>query len=393
MNKKEYKEFRKIFNKMCSPYKYRPSILDPKRRIVIFGDIHGDYDLIINMLKSARLINKDLEWIGDDAHVVQVGDQVDRCRPYPGMPCNNPNTTKNDEDSDVKIMKFLNKLTLEAQKVGGDVISLLGNHEIMNSQGYLDYVSYEGIKGFENYKDPEKPELKFKDGFEAREHAFSAGNEIGKMMGCTRQASIIIGTNLFVHAGIIDALLRELNLNSTADLESINIKIRQWLLGLIPESEIEKFVEANDTSLFWTRFLGKIPKEMKETEPECTKYISGVLNTFKVGSIIIGHTPQSFLYDQDLNSTCDGRVWRVDNGSSKAFDLFDEKNKYKIHRRIQWLEILNDNEYYVCDRDHCYKDKVLVNSHIETKQYKYNKVNECIEIKYKRKKHKKCKKN
>jgi len=361
MNKKLYKKFKKKFNKLCSPYKYRPSIIEPKKRIVVFGDIHGDYDLAISMLTRAKLINDKLEWIGNDTYVVQVGDQVDRCRPAPGMPCKDEKTTKNDEDSDVKIMELFNKLTLEAQQVGGDVISLLGNHELMNIQGYLDYVSYKGIKGFENYKDPENPELKFKDGYEAREYAFGAGHELGKMIGCTRKACIIIGSNLFVHAGIIDALLKELNLNSKDDLESINIKISEWLLGLIDESKIENFIEANETSMFWTRFLGKIPKEMKATDPECSKYISGVLNTFKVGSIIIGHTPQSFLYDQDLNSTCDGRVWRVDNGSSKAFDIFDDKNKYKLHRRVQWLEILNDNQYYICDKDNCYKDKTLSN--------------------------------
>jgi len=375
MNKKTYKKFIKEFNSKCYPYKYIPASIKAKRRIVVFGDIHGDYDLCIDMLKSARLINNELKWIGLDTYVVQVGDQIDRCRPYLNMPCSNKNTTKNDENSDIKIMELFNRLMLEAQEYGGNVISLLGNHELMNSTGYLDYVSYEGIRGFEQYKDPIKPEIKFHNGYYAREHAFKAGNEYGKMMGCTRNACIIIGSNLFVHAGIIDALLKELNLDKKQDLENINIKIKSWLLGLIEEKEIEKYIEMSETSMFWTRFLGKMDKDLKITEPECKKYISNVLETFKIGSIIIGHTPQSFMYETDLNSTCDGSIWRVDNGSSKAFDKFDEKDKYKNNRRLQWLEILNDNEYYICDKNNCYRDKIL-----PTKKYKLNRKTGIIEI-------------
>ena len=51
------------------------------------------------------------------------------------------------------------------------VISLLGNHEIMNVQGNMNYVSY---KGLEQFKDEINPETgkKFKSGKEARKYLF-----------------------------------------------------------------------------------------------------------------------------------------------------------------------------------------------------------------------------
>ena len=75
------------------------------------------------------------------------------------------------------------------------------------------------------------------------------------------------------------------------------------------------------------------------------------MNIFKIGSIVIGHTPQSFIHNEGINSVCDGAVWRVDNGSSAAFNIFD--NQYlktktmNKHRDPQVLEILNNTTYNI----------------------------------------------
>ena len=115
--------------------------------------------------------------------------------------------------------------------------------------------------------------------------------------------------------------------------------------------------------MFWTRYLGLIPPGVKLKDKRCKKYIDNVLKLFKVGSLVVGHTPQSFQYTEDINSTCSGKVWRVDNGSSSAFDIFDNEllstgNK-ATSRRVQYLLIKNDNEYYVCDKNGCKKVKKI----------------------------------
>lgn len=363
LNKDEIDFVTNTFNKICHPHKFTPAILPAQDRIVVFGDIHGDLSLAIDMLTQSGVAtydgnnNNDIKWIGGTTYVVQVGDQIDRCRPSDGMQCSHPRATYNDEDNDIKIMEMFNNLNIQAKKEGGAVISLLGNHELLNALGRMDYVSYKGIKQFEGYVDPESPNRVFSNGLEARIHAFQPGHAYGKMMGCTRLPAVIIGSNLFVHAGIIDALIEELRMDSATDLEKINIKIKRWLLGLLDQHYVEKIIKYSKNSMFWSRVLGMIPPGTSLTDPLCADNIKNVLKLFNIGSMVIGHTPQSFMYHNDINSVCDSKVWRVDNGSSSAFNGFDSafirtgtRNK---NRRMQYLEILNDTNFFVCDKHGC----------------------------------------
>lgn len=355
INKQEFIE--KIYKEHCPAYQYIPAILPKVERLLVFGDIHGDYNLFIRLLKIGNLISVDqignINWIGGSTYVVQVGDQIDRCRPISNMLCTNPKTTYQDEASDIKIMMLCNKLHQQATLVGGAFISLLGNHELMNSSGMMSYVSYLGQKEFEGYVDPQKPNIKFSSGLEARTHAFAPGNEIGKMMGCTRLPAVIIGDHLFVHAGIIDGLIAEIGLTGVGDLETINIAIRMWLLGLLKKKYIKNIIKSSKTSMFWTRILGNIPPNVELSNPACVNHIGQVLKMFSIGSILIGHTPQSFTYSDDINQTCSGKVWRVDNGSSSAFHRFDHdmmsKGNVKYSRRPQVLEIMNGDQYFILD--------------------------------------------
>lgn len=354
INKDEF--INEIYPNHCKGFDYIPAILKSVHRIIVLGDIHGDYNLLIKMLQIANLIKLDkyghILWIGGDTYVVQVGDQIDRCRPVGNMLCTNPQTTYNDEASDIKILKLCTDLHHQALLQKGAFISLLGNHEIMNSLGIMSYVSYLGLKEFENYIDPYNLDAKFASGLEARIYAFAPKHGIGKMLGCTRLPAVIVGSHLFVHAGIIDALIQEIGLSGIYDLETINIAVRMWLIGVLKKKYIKKIIRSSEISMFWTRILGNIPPNVSFDNPICQQHISKVLKLFKVNGIIIGHTPQSFTYSDDINVTCDS-IWRVDNGSSQAFQIFDRQamqtGKILYSRRAQILEIIDDKEYYILD--------------------------------------------
>jgi hypothetical protein len=402
------------FKQNCKNYTFVPFIYEKVDRIVVLGDIHGDYKMAIKLLimskvaeiisektiqriktkkikksskksskQSSKKSNKQikqkrlsitesneiteitssisdvekeykLKWIGGKTHVVQVGDQIDRCRPNGSKTCDNPLTLRSseDEDSDTKILKLFTDLHEQAVEHGGAVISLLGNHELLNALGEVQYVSFKGLNKFmKKYK---VNGLDFEDPIEARKHAFQPGNEYGKFLGCTRNATVVIGSNLFVHAGIVDALARELQLHSYMDVENINIIIKKWLLGLIQTNQVNNLVRSQD-SMFWSRILGSIPNNMPMSYEDCKDNITEVLKIFKIDKMIIGHTPQSFMFSKDINGTCGNKIWRVDNGSSKAFDTFDKHMKTygerHHNRRYQYLEILNDNEYHVYDEN------------------------------------------
>ena len=86
-------------------------------RLVAIGDIHGAYDEFVTILKRSGLINDALAWSGGRATLVQTGDYTDR-------------------GTDVrKVLDLLMRLEREAKSAGGQIQTLLGNHEIMNLIG------------------------------------------------------------------------------------------------------------------------------------------------------------------------------------------------------------------------------------------------------------------
>jgi hypothetical protein len=316
-----------------------PNVIPAVARILVIGDLHGDWNMTIESLKIGKVIDNDLNWIGGETIIVQVGDQVDRCRGY-NYKCSDVRATINDEASDVKILKFFTQLHAKAQKQGGAVYSLLGNHELMNIMGDLRYVSYEGLKEFENYEIDGKI---IKNGKEARKEAFKRGSELSNFIACTRPAALIIGSNLFVHAGIVPKLAEKYK------VKDINSLIRKWLLKKKSDTaELNKIIKSADFSPFWFRTLGQMPPDLTDGNDYCQKYVEPVLDIYKVKNIIVGHTPQSFITDTGINATCDNKVWRVDVGVSDAFAVYDTLNNNKTpDRSVQILEILDDKEFNI----------------------------------------------
>jgi len=91
-------------------------------RIVVIADLEGDYEKFTDMLRTAGLIDARNRWTGGQTHLVQLGDIPDR----------GPNSRM--------IMDLLMRLEPEAQRAGGRVHALIGNHEAMNVYGDLRYV-------------------------------------------------------------------------------------------------------------------------------------------------------------------------------------------------------------------------------------------------------------
>lgn len=358
-------------NNICEQHGYpqsMPTILPAVRNIVVIGDIHGDMELAKHILTFAGVAmfnGDDVKWIGEDTYVVQVGDQVDRCRDPKGKHVNptkqsSCNTIKNvtymDEASDVKILKMFTELHRQAREhlPPGAVISLIGNHELANNMGDLNYVSYENIHEFDNYIDPQTKET-IPDGFLARKHAFKPGNEYGIFMGCTRHSAIIIGSNFFSHAGLGIDTLNENDITGQDDINTIQQGVKMWLLGLLVNDEyIEQIIDSSN-SFFWSRLLGNLPNGLHASSAKCKRAIDEVLVMLHIGHIIIGHTPQ-FIKNKNtgINNTCDV-VFRTDTGSSKAFYYFDKGSRGRL---MQYLQIKNDDDFYV--------HRILPNGETET---------------------------
>jgi len=91
-------------------------------RVVAFADVHGAYEELTTLLRSAGVVDAGLRWSGGKTHAVSLGDLLDR-----------------GADSR-KVMDLLMRLQGEAAAAGGRLHVVLGNHEAMNVLGDLRYV-------------------------------------------------------------------------------------------------------------------------------------------------------------------------------------------------------------------------------------------------------------
>ena len=93
---------------------YGPAIFPQPERLVAIGDLHGDLPAVRRVLRLAGVLHPERdEWAGGTTVCVQVGDQLDR------------------GDDELPILALLAKLSREADKAGGALHVLLGNHETM----------------------------------------------------------------------------------------------------------------------------------------------------------------------------------------------------------------------------------------------------------------------
>jgi hypothetical protein len=99
-------------------------------RIVAVGDLHGNADAFEQILVETGLVNEELHWCGGTGTLVQLGDILDR-------------------GADVRrILDLLMRLQIEAGESGGQLVVLLGNHEVMNLVGLLGDVHPEVYGSF-----------------------------------------------------------------------------------------------------------------------------------------------------------------------------------------------------------------------------------------------------
>ncbi len=114
-------------------------------RVIAIGDVHGDFDDFCLMLKELGLADSQNHWIGGKAILVQSGDVIDR-------------GNKGREAMDLLIL-----LEKEAAAAGGQVVPLLGNHEVMNILGDLRYVSAETYAEFADGESEKRRKAAYQD--------------------------------------------------------------------------------------------------------------------------------------------------------------------------------------------------------------------------------------
>jgi Calcineurin-like phosphoesterase len=128
-----------------------PAAAKSQESLIAIGDVHGDFDDFVGILQHTGLIDKQNHWTGSKVTLVQEGDLLDR-GPKPR-----------------DVMNLLMALEKEAPKDGGRVVSLLGNHEMMNMMGDLRYVTPENYASFADANSEERRRSAYRDYMKWRE--------------------------------------------------------------------------------------------------------------------------------------------------------------------------------------------------------------------------------
>jgi tetratricopeptide (TPR) repeat protein len=175
----------------------------PKRNadIVAIGDIHGELQRLTEVIRYANLLETWWEnaWIGEDTVIVQTGDVIDR-----------------GPDS-LKAYEAVAALQAKAREGGGQVIRLIGNHELMVLQGDYQQTDIEDPTSFRK--------------------RLIADLAAGKVQGAYAAQGF-----LFTHAGvrsqIMHKLLRRKQPAEVKDLPAVlAVEINRLLLGAVESGD------------------------------------------------------------------------------------------------------------------------------------------------------------
>jgi len=251
-------------------------------RIVAIGDLHGDLEATREALRLAGAIDEEDRWIGGQLVLVQTGDQLDR------------------GGDELEILDLLERLAEEAERAGGAVHVLNGNHELMNAYLDLRYVTEEGFADFQEafpVTEPDSLLRTFEPSRRSRAAAFRPGGPVALRLA-RRNTAVIIGDNLFVHGGILPEQVDR-------GLERMNEAIRSWLRGEEPQPEWVR----GESSPVWSRHYSSRPDE------EDAALLDEVLDRLDVERMVVGHTVQ----DGGVAAYCDARVWCIDTGMAEHY--------------------------------------------------------------------------
>lgn len=237
--------------------KPQSGLIESKGKVAVFGDIHGQFNAMSDMLRYNNIIDENNNWIWGDGQVVFTGDVFDRGNKV------------------TECLWLLFKLDLQAQKVGGSVHFLLGNHEMMALLFDNRYVDVKYLHAAHYYK-------------YHYSHFFAKHTILGKWLR-TRNTVIRINKMLFVHAGLSPKFMEK-----KLSVQKINEGMRYHINNyteLVDTSMVDLFLYS-ESPLWYRGYLSRTEKYSRISLSEVIE----TLDFYKAIVIIFGHTPVAKVY-------------------------------------------------------------------------------------------------
>jgi len=283
------------------PNSIQPANIPDAPRIIVIGDVHGDVERLLKMVKSIGLFSNTLEWIAEPKNtiVIQLGDQIDSLSRSV-----NENAQDWENLPDVEVLALMDRLDLIAQSASGGsgrVLSLIGNHEIMNVLGIFDYVSLNSMNKL--------------GGQNNRALLFNRGNQFAQILS-RRNILVKIGPFMFCHGGLLPQHLDYVQCN----FNLINVAMQKYLRGneiLTSEEEyIVRDIIFHDTDgIVWLRKY----VELLQIQPHILEsVIDSVCMRTDTKVLFVGHNTMA-----EITRVANGKLYFTDAGFSRAYAIHD----------------------------------------------------------------------
>ena len=267
----------KVFSRILRTSSYDTTFSPEKstfnniRKIAALSDIHGQYDLVIELLKNNKIIDKNLNWTFGKGHLVITGDIFDR------------------GDKVNEVLWLIYKLEVQAKNKGGRLHFLLGNHEYMILYNDLRYL-HEKYRLSSELLNLEYDEL------------YSDQTIIGRWL---RSKSTIVKINniIFTHGGISEDFISYRGFN----IEKINDIMRDSIPQSREEMQSNIFYEMyyGTKSLIWYRDY--FTNRLTDTD------ISKILKLVDSDHIVVGHTS-----NEEVVHLYNNKIFGVDSSIKKG---------------------------------------------------------------------------
>lgn len=218
----------------------------PKKLLAV-SDIEGNFKGFQDLLRGARVVDAQLNWVFGQGHLVLVGDFFDR-----GL-----NVTE--------CLWLIYKLEQEAERAGGQVHFIVGNHERMNLTGHLKYVRRKYLRNADTLG------VRY-------ERWYGRETVLGQWLR-TKNVVERIGHVVFVHGGISPQIMAE-GLSLTQLNALARSSIDTSVSALTPQA---RRVTQPPGSPDWYR--GLVLAEPREEQ------VAAVLHAYRATAMVVGHTP------------------------------------------------------------------------------------------------------
>jgi hypothetical protein len=219
------------------------------RPLFIVADTHGEYEILCGFLRKHRIVDASLRWAWGRGHLVVLGDIFDR----------GPHQTE--------ILWWLYQLQADAERAGGGVHVLLGNHEVM------------ALRGDARYLNPKYKETATALRVDYYAQLFSPTTLLGQWLR-GRPTVLKINNVLCMHGGISREIV-----DGGFTLSEMNAAVRSTLSGATV-SEREAVVMGLQGPQWYRGYFADQTEFRTATEED----VSATLKAYNVQIIAVGHT-------------------------------------------------------------------------------------------------------